>query len=43
MNTQLNWKITALIIVDPQVDLLSPEGAAWDLFGEQVRKRGTVE
>ena len=42
MKTLQNWQNTALIIVDPQVDLLSPEGAAWDLFGAQVEKRGTV-
>lgn len=43
MNALQNWNNTALILVDPQVDLLSPDGAAWDLFGEQVRKRGTIE
>ena len=43
MKTLQNWDNAALIIVDPQVDLLSPDGAAWDLFGEQVEKRRTVE
>jgi len=42
MNQPIPWDRTALIIVDPQVDVLSPEGAAWDLFGEQVSERGTV-
>lgn len=42
MKTLHNWKSAALLLVDPQVDLLSPEGAAWDLFGEQVTQRGTV-
>ena len=43
MKTLQDWNSAALVIVDPQLDLLSPEGNAWDLFGEQVRKRGTVE
>lgn len=43
MKSLQNWNSAALIVVDPQVDLLSPEGGAWDLFGDQVRKRGTVD
>lgn len=42
MNTSLNWSKTALLIVDPQIDTLSPEGAGWDLFGEQITKRGLI-
>ena len=38
-----DWNTAALIVVDPQIDLLSPEGAAWDLFGPQVAERGTVQ
>ena len=43
MNSLQDWKSTAVVLVDPQVDLLSPEGAAWDLFGEQVQTRGTID
>jgi hypothetical protein len=32
MNTSLNWSKTALLIVDPQIDTLSPEGAGWGPF-----------
>lgn len=43
MKTEINWKRSALILVDTQHDLLSPDGGAWDLFGGQVEKRGTVQ
>ncbi len=43
MQTQIDWTSVAVIVVDPQVDLLSAEGQAWDLFGEQVTKRRVVE
>jgi nicotinamidase-related amidase len=33
---------TALVIVDPQVDFLSPESVVWDLVGEQVEKNAVV-
>ncbi|MCB9831589.1 MAG: cysteine hydrolase [Planctomycetes bacterium] len=42
MKTLMSWKKAALVLVDPQVDLLAPEGGAWDLFGAQVLKRGVV-
>lgn len=42
MTPSFDWNHTALIIVDPQIDVLSSEGAAWDLFGSQVVQRGTV-
>jgi nicotinamidase-related amidase len=33
---------TALVITSPQIDFLSPSGAAWDLFGAQATERGIV-
>lgn len=43
MDTILDTARTALLVIDPQKDLLDPSGKAWDLFGEQVTKRRTVE
>jgi len=34
---------TALVVTDPQNDFLSPEGVAWGVVGESVKKNGTVE
>ena len=34
---------TALLITDPQIDFLSPRGAAWGAFGESITEQGTVE
>jgi nicotinamidase-related amidase len=39
----INPERTALVIVDPQVDFLSPRSVVWDLVGEQVEKNGVVE
>jgi len=33
---------TALVITDPQVDFLSPEGVAWGVVGESVTANNTV-
>ncbi|HYF90030.1 cysteine hydrolase [Azospirillum sp.] len=33
---------TALVITDPQIDFLSPHGAAWGAFGESITEHGTV-
>ncbi len=33
---------TALMITDPQVDFLSPKGAAWGVVGKSVTENGTV-
>jgi nicotinamidase-related amidase len=41
--TQINAQHTALVIVDPQVDFLSPQSVVWDLVGEQVEKHQVVE
>jgi len=40
---EINTGRTALVIVDPQVDFLSPESVVWDLVGEQVEKNAVVE
>jgi biuret amidohydrolase len=33
----------ALVVTDPQIDFLSPEGVTWGVVGESVREHGTVE
>ena len=40
---EINPERTALVIVDPQVDFLSPESVVWDLVGEQVEHNRVVE
>ncbi|OBH40085.1 cysteine hydrolase [Mycobacterium mantenii] len=32
----------ALVITDPQIDFLSPDGAAWPVFGDSIRDNHTV-
>jgi biuret amidohydrolase len=39
---EINAERTALVIIDPHVDYLSPESVVWDLVGEQVMKNGVV-
>jgi nicotinamidase-related amidase len=34
---------TALVITDPQIDFLSPQGAAWGMVGRSVERNHTVE
>jgi len=34
---------TALVLIDPQNDFLSPEGVTWGLVGKSVTANGTVE
>ena len=34
---------TALLVIDPQNDFLSPEGVTWGVVGESVEANGTVE
>ena len=34
---------TALVVIDPQNDVLSETGVSWPLVGESVRENGTVE
>ena len=39
----ISKKDTALVIVDPQNDFLSPEGVTWALVGKSVEENGTVD
>lgn len=34
---------TALVVVDPQIDFLSPKGVAWQVVGESVTEHNVVE
>src|SRR3954454_2519779 len=34
---------TALVVIDPQNDVLSEQGVSWGLVGASVRENGTVE
>lgn len=33
----------ALVVVDPQIDFLSPDGVAWGVVGESVEEHGVVD
>ncbi|MHC6226317.1 cysteine hydrolase family protein [Pseudomonas sp. X10] len=33
---------TALVVIDPQIDFMSPEGAGWPIFGESVTEQHLV-
>ena len=39
----LDRKDTALVVIDPQNDVLSEKGVSWDLLGESVKENNTVE
>jgi len=39
---KLDLARTALVVVDPQVDFLSPKGVAWGTVGESVTQHDTV-
>jgi nicotinamidase-related amidase len=34
---------TALVVIDPQNDVLSEKGVSWGLVGESIKENGTVE
>lgn len=34
---------TGLVVIDPQNDVLSEKGLAWDLVGDSVKENNTVE
>ena len=34
---------TALVITDPQIDFLSPQGATWSVVGQSVESNNTVQ
>ena len=38
----LDHRHAALVITDPQIDFLSPDGASWPIFGASVRDNDTV-
>lgn len=38
----LDLRRTALVVTDPQIDFLSPKGAAWGAFGESITEHNTV-
>jgi len=40
---EIDRQRTALVITDPQVDFLSPDGVTWGVVGESVTENGTVE
>ncbi len=42
-NMKLDLSRTALVVTDPQVDFLSPDGVTWGVVGESVTKNNTVE
>lgn len=42
-NMRLDLSRTALVVIDPQVDFLSPKGVAWGAVGASVREHNTVE
>lgn len=39
----LNLERTALVVIDPQIDVLSPKGAAWPVLGEGVIEHKAVQ
>ena len=40
---RLNRERAALVVTDPQVDFLSPDGVTWKVVGESVKEQNTVE
>ena len=40
---KLDLARTALVVIDPQVDFLSPKGVAWGAVGESVKQHNVVE
>jgi nicotinamidase-related amidase len=40
---QIDREHTALVVIDPQVDFLSPKGVTWSLVGKSVEANHTVE
>lgn len=43
MNMNINQNDTAIVVIDPQNDVLSEKGAAWELVGDSVKENKTVE
>ena len=40
---ELDLSRTALVVTDPQIDFLSPDGVTWDIVGKSVTENKTVE
>ena len=40
---KLDLSRAALVVTDPQIDFLSPEGVTWGVIGESVKRHNTVE
>ncbi|MCL7941700.1 cysteine hydrolase [Halomonas sp. ATCH28] len=40
---ELDLARAALVVTDPQIDFLSPDGVTWQVVGESVQEHGTVE
>ena len=40
---QFNKNDTALVVIDPQNDVLSERGVSWRLVGDSVKENNTVE
>ncbi len=40
---KLNSSHAALVVIDPQIDFLSPEGVSWPFVGESITENNTVE
>jgi nicotinamidase-related amidase len=43
MTVELNKNDTALVVIDPQNDVLSEKGVSWGLVGASVKENNTVE
>ncbi len=41
-NMQLDLPRTALVVIDPQIDFMSPKGAAWAVVGESVTEQKLI-
>ncbi|MDH3693118.1 MAG: cysteine hydrolase [Gammaproteobacteria bacterium] len=42
-NMELNLERAALVVTDPQIDFLSPDGVTWGVVGESVQEQNTVK
>jgi nicotinamidase-related amidase len=43
MTVEINKNDTALVVIDPQNDVLSEKGVSWGLVGASVKENGIVE
>jgi hypothetical protein len=43
MTMDFNNNDTALVIIDPQNDVLSEKGVSWPLVGDSVKENNTIE